>query len=422
MTLPDDATLPPAAPALLGRFGPAAWAILDQAFFAGANFLMNVLLARWLGADAYGALAVGLATLFLLGAMHMALLGEPLLVFGAGRFAERRGAYLAAILAGHWAVSGVVLVAMVVAGALFAMGESRELAVALIGLGLASPFILLQWLTRRICYLTRQPHAAALAGAAYLALMLGGLVALRQGGWVSLPSALVVMGAASAVTGLALVLLIRPGWSSLDRLLLREAASAHAGYGRWSMATNAAIFSSGQAFYLLAAMLISLEASALLRAMMNLVTPMHLVSAAAATLLVPALVRAPTPEAVRSRTRAVLALLCAAAAGYWLILGLAQGPLFEIVYGGQYRPRGALVWILGATLVTGAASDVAAAALRARERPDLVFAAFAGAAVFALAGGTALILLLGMTGTVLSMAISGAAGAAGLAIFLSRRR
>src|SRR5690606_38989845 len=145
--------------------------------------------------------------------------------------------------------------------------------------GLASPFVLLQWLTRRVCYLTRQPHAAALAGAAYLLLMLGGLVLLRVGGWVTLPSALVLMGACSAITGLALMILVRPGWSMLDRALLREAAGAHAGYGRWSMATNFAIFSSGQAFYMLAAMLISLEASALLRAMMNLVTPMHLISA-----------------------------------------------------------------------------------------------------------------------------------------------
>src|SRR5439155_722855 len=79
---------------LLRWVGRGSWAIADQGLFAGTNFLLNVMLARWLSPGEYGAFAVGLAAVFFVGTFHSALLTEPMLVFGPGKYADRAGAYV----------------------------------------------------------------------------------------------------------------------------------------------------------------------------------------------------------------------------------------------------------------------------------------------------------------------------------------
>jgi O-antigen/teichoic acid export membrane protein len=195
--------------------------------------------------------------------------------------------------------------------------------------------------------------------------------------------------------------------------LFREVASVHLAYGRWSATTNLVIFLSAQAMVLLVAGVVSLESSGLLRAILNLITPMHLVIAAVATLLIPALSGSGPGRASRLVTRSTLVLACAAAV-YAVVLGLFQRPLFALLYGDQYQPQGHQVWILAGTLIAAAAADVAAAALRARERPDLVFRAYVLAALLAMAGGAVLTIWLGLTGAIVAMALSSIVAAAAL--------
>src|SRR4051812_19498262 len=85
-----------------------AWAhrgglsILDQGLFAGANFVLNILLARWLEPEAYGAFTLAYSVFLFIGAFYMALFMEPFLIYAAG---ERRGQfrrYLGFVLGTHW--------------------------------------------------------------------------------------------------------------------------------------------------------------------------------------------------------------------------------------------------------------------------------------------------------------------------------
>ena len=63
-----------------------SFAILDQALFSGANFLINILLARWLPPEDYGAFAVALSIYYLLLNLHTAVSTESMMVFGAGKY------------------------------------------------------------------------------------------------------------------------------------------------------------------------------------------------------------------------------------------------------------------------------------------------------------------------------------------------
>src|SRR5690606_39123371 len=70
------------------------FALMDQALFSGANFLLNILLARFLEPAQYGAYAVVFTWFLLLGTLHTASLTEPILVYGSGKYANRFNRYL----------------------------------------------------------------------------------------------------------------------------------------------------------------------------------------------------------------------------------------------------------------------------------------------------------------------------------------
>src|SRR3979409_2655145 len=82
-----------------------SWAIADQGLFAMANVLLNVMLARWLAPAEYGAFAVAYSAFLFIGALHAALLIEPMLVFGPGRYASRLAGYLNVLIRGNYVLT-----------------------------------------------------------------------------------------------------------------------------------------------------------------------------------------------------------------------------------------------------------------------------------------------------------------------------
>src|SRR5258708_24760376 len=168
------------------------WAVADQGLFALANVALNVLLARWLAPDQYGAFAVGYSLFLFIGAFHTALLTEPMLVFGPARYAGQPHGYFNILCRGHWilTVCGSALLTLTGFG-LRANGVSA-LAQAMFGLALAAPFSLLMWFGRRAAYVRLQPRLATCASAGYLALLVLGLFILALLQRVSIFSAMLI--------------------------------------------------------------------------------------------------------------------------------------------------------------------------------------------------------------------------------------
>src|SRR6202140_2571841 len=143
--------------------GRGTWAVTDQGMFALTNVALNVLLGRWLTSDQYGAFAVGYSLFLLIGAFHTALLTEPLLVFGPGKYARQRRTYLGLLLRGHWALTVIGSLLLIIAGLGLTLNGVGPLAQTCFGLALAAPFSLLMWFARRASYVTVQPRLAAAA-------------------------------------------------------------------------------------------------------------------------------------------------------------------------------------------------------------------------------------------------------------------
>jgi len=73
-------------------------AITDQGLMSGSNFVLSIVLARWLSAEQYGSYALAFSIFFFLSAAHQALLLEPMSVLGTAQYRDRRREYTGALL------------------------------------------------------------------------------------------------------------------------------------------------------------------------------------------------------------------------------------------------------------------------------------------------------------------------------------
>src|SRR5436309_12460993 len=86
-------------------------AILDQGLISGSNFLIGILLARWLIPDQYGAFALAFSVFLLLSYVYQSFLAEPQAVFSGSAYRKSLRGYLKTLLGIHLILTcfGVVL-------------------------------------------------------------------------------------------------------------------------------------------------------------------------------------------------------------------------------------------------------------------------------------------------------------------------
>ncbi len=361
-----------------------AWTVLDQAFFSGSNFVVNVLLARWLAPEAFGAFTTAFVVFLVCGTLHAGLLVEPMLVFGAGRFERRRRAYLRLLVLGHAGfAAGVGSVFGL--GALAALALGRPFVASVVGaLGVAQGGILLLWMARRACLVAHRPKMAAAGGAGYLLLLVGSAVAMQTAGLLTAATSLLLMAGVSAVV--AGVLLARLGVPlrrpTPDTPAFRaEVLRAHWTYGRWSMPTGVLEWIVSTMPFLVVPLVVGVEGNALLRALLNLALPALQAFVAIAAFSLPVLVRARAAGHMPRTMRRFGALALAGALSYAVLLGGLGEWALELLYDGKYIATPAELWLLAGYPVAVGLGGVFTASLRARERPRSVFWARVGAVV-----------------------------------------
>ena len=145
-----------------------SFAVLDQGLVSTANFLVNILLARWLLPEEYGAFTVAFSVLLLLASFHSAIITEPMLVFGSGKYAHSFDKYMGFLIYVHFAIVFIISTFLGLAALVFRQQGSIILAQAFAGLALAAPFYLLLGVVRRAFYVDLKSRWATGGSALYL--------------------------------------------------------------------------------------------------------------------------------------------------------------------------------------------------------------------------------------------------------------
>jgi O-antigen/teichoic acid export membrane protein len=401
-------------------------ATLDQGLITGSNFVIGILLARWLPPEQYGAYAVAFAVFLLLGMLYQALFLEPQSVFGASTYRGCFRGYLKALVRLHLVVAlGMVLVLGASAEVALKRGQPGGLPGALAGVAFAAPCIFLFWLARRTSYLEFSPAPAAGGSLFYCALALTGLYLANRFHLLSPMSSLLLMGLGAVGAGAFLFIYLK--WrlpSSLGAPSLRDTWRSHWGYGRWALASAALIWVPSYIFYPLLSSSFGMTQAAELKALMNFSAPVLQTCSAFGPLLIPYAARTHQREgyAGTSALARRISLLCGSGAVvYWLPLLLFRGPAFRLLYSGRYTEVAYLLPVVALGSVSWSAAVGLANAFRGTASPASVFVAALVSSCVSLAIGVPAAWALGVRGAVWSMALSEMLGFV-MALVLFRRK
>lgn len=394
--------------------GKGSLAVLDQGLISGSNFLISILLARWLAPGAYGAYTLAFSIFVFLSGFHGSLLLEPMSVFGPGQHKDQLPAYLGKLLRLNFALTFGLALLLALAVTIFAHSARNDaLPSALWGVALAIPWILFFWFCRRSVYLELRPALAVRSAAAYCLLVLLLLYSSELLGWLSPFAAFLMQALASLAASAVLLVSIRPQFTSIDaNPSMRMILDQHWKYGRWVVGTSSVSWLSGSAYYVLVASLLRMEDVAALRALQNFVLPMTQFITAITLLLLPwvsAQFAEQGGEPLRKSIRKITLLFISGAVAYFFCIVLFGHWLMVTLYAGRYVQVAYLLPLAVLPLLMAAASQGPGIALAAMQAPSKVFWGYAVAAAITILVGVPLTHYRGLVGAMSAMVISSSA-------------
>ncbi|MCW5876370.1 MAG: hypothetical protein KIS85_05740 [Anaerolineales bacterium] len=366
-----------------------AWSLADQWFFSGANFIANILLARWLLPAEYGAFALVFSIYLFSLTVHDALLSEPMLVLGNSKFENSAKQYVGLLFKGHLLLS-------LAAGFLMYLftwvAPTNELVRGgLHAAGLLMPALLLPWLLRRVVLLNARADWAFLFSFIYSVFLLVGTWLIQQQGALSVSLVFAVFGLASLAASLPFVHYYRKSITrSTETLLAKEVLQIQWGYAKWALAATLPIWVPLNLFYFVLPVYGGLEAAGDFKAFSNLIMPFTQSSLAISLLLLPQLSNLAEQGSKRrllDQVRKYLLVIFAAALLYWLCLYLLRLEILTLLYDGRYPQLGALLAFAGVLLVAMGISRILVTGLRALQQPRQVFEGYAVGALLAASFG-----------------------------------
>lgn len=384
-------------------------ALFDQGIFSGCNFVLSILLARWLPADQYGACAVAFSAYLLLLMLYQSVLLEPMAVFGSADYRDCLGNYMKSVLRLHFATAAAILVVLAAFAAVaMRMAPAGGLPGAFLALSIAGPVLLMLGLARRTFYLEFSPAPAALGSLLYCLLTLGALFPAYKYHLLSPFSGLLLMGMGALVPCVLLFAGLKSRLSPGLRVPgLPEVWQRHWRYGRWALSGYAMMWIPANIFYPLVGSFCGIAQAGELKALANLASPVLQTYAAISALLLPYAARALKEKGYAGAgglaTRITLFSITGAAV-YWGLLLLFRGPVFHLLYGGKYTEVAYLLPVVAFGSVSCSAFFGSGTVLRAMESPALVFAAVCISSCISLAIGFPATWIFGLRGAVWSMA------------------
>lgn len=390
--------------------GKGSLAVLDQGLISGSNFLIGILLARWLAPEQYGAYTLAFSLFLFASGFHSALLLEPMSVFGPASYGECLGVYLGRLIGLNLALAAV-LTALVGACIPFQryLTLDRTFSSALWAACLATPFILLFWLCRRAAYIKLAPGLATRASSAYCFVVFSLLLLTQRFHWLSSFTAFLIQAVAATAAVILLLASLRPQLGSRSGPSSVAIVSQHWRYGRWGVATQFVYWLSGNAYYVLVAAFLRMQDVAALRALQNFTLPFVQFLNAISLLVLPwasARFAEKGRAGFQRQLRHINLLFVGLASAYYATLWLFGGRIIGVLYAGRYTEFAHLLPLVAAPAVVLAASQASGIALQAMQFPADLFLAYTLASVATIVAGVPLTRYWGLPGAASGMLIS----------------
>jgi len=386
------------------------FSVVDPGTTVSAGLLVNLLLARWLPAQNYGAFALVFAVFLFLAGIHNALVLEPMSVLGPANFQRNLADYFEAQIWVHLAFTTVLAAPLLFAAAfLTSFSYGGPLPSVFLGGGLALPFILLLWLARRMCHILQRPAMAIAGSMSNVVLLLAGLFALQARHKLAPLPVFLLLGFASLCAALLIFHKLQIGLDETRpcSVFWQSAAAENWRYGRWQLGGVVCFASLGQTAMLLAPVFLGLAAAGEFRALQIPALLMVQGCAAAAMLLLPSFA-SEYAEANTNRSRQLASRVSLTLAGtsllFAVLLYFTAAPVERLLFGGKFA---ADAWLIPLFMLIPLSAGLASGysmALRAMKRPHFELLANRIAAALSVLSAFLFIPLFGLAGVAISLA------------------
>ena len=403
-----------------------SFSVLDQGLISGSNFLIGVLLARWLEPEQFGAYALAFSSFLLISVVYQALVLEPQSVFATSTYRHEPRQYMGSLLRLHGVLASALFLAFATAAVLtHGRHPGGSLQGALAGIVLATPWILLLWLSRRMCYAKQTPHVATIGAVVYSAILLCGLLALLRLRLLTPATVFTLMGVASLVTSLVLLVVLRPSLlagSSATRLSV--VGRQHWGYGRWALAAYVMAWVPGNLYYVLLGRLSGMADVGALRALLNLALPVAQTHTALSMLFLPFLSRVWSEKgscAMKGPAIKISVLFAGMAVAYWTILITFSQPIVRWLYAGRYVSQSHWMPFVAIASVFWCAAYGPMVVLRVLQTPASIFWIYTMCAAISVLIGAPITKFYGLAGAMVGGVLSSLAALL-IGVVLVRRR
>jgi O-antigen/teichoic acid export membrane protein len=412
---------PPAAQSLSwSSVRSGGLSIADQILSVGGMFLVNVALARTQTRTEYGMFALSYSIYTFLSSLHNAAILEPYTVYGSGRYREHFSKYAGLLWRTNNLLGLGLSAAMTLIWLLSASTRLLPAPRAILGMALACGVLMMAAFGRRTFYIRQRPDLAARYSLTFFVSCSGIL-------WLSLQLGILNGFSAFLITALA--------WSVATIVMVRELPRPtvnvsfteiniahwpeHWKYARWVLVTAFVFQFTTQGYFWLVAAFLPIKEVGDLRAMYNLVLPIDQVLAAITLLILPKMC-----SLYASRGFAGLLPLWKkyglgwflASCGFSGLISVLGRPVMHILYAGKFDQLALLMAILAFLPAVMGIGHTLNAALKAAERPNLVFFAYICGGVATLFFGAPMVAHFGLSGAVYGMLMSGAAYSIALAV------
>jgi O-antigen/teichoic acid export membrane protein len=406
------------------RARQVSFSIADQALSVGGMFLVNIALARTQTKEAYGIFTLSYTVLTFLTGLHNAAILETFTIYGSGRYLDRYEQYVRLLWRVNAALAVGLTVALLFLWRILAWTAPGLATGAFLGVSLTCGVLLTASFVRRTFYLQRRPDLAARFSLIFFLVCIFLLWLFVRSGRLDGFHAFVIVAGAWLVAGMALFSGL-PGKARGMAFTATEPRywSEHWKYSRWVFVTALVFQFTTQGYYWLAAGFLSVKEVANLRAMYNVVTPVDQIFVATAMLMLPIM----SSRYSSQHLNGLLAIWkryafysMVVTGSFALMVTVFGRTILHLFYGSRFDDTAALVGTFAIFPVVMCIGNTINAALKAMEKPNVVFWAYLASGATTLGLGLPLLIRFGLRGAVYGIISSAAAYTLTLAIGLYR--
>ncbi|MEY4730744.1 MAG: hypothetical protein RL020_1902 [Pseudomonadota bacterium] len=382
--------------------------VLDQAWLSAANLLLGVFLIKHSSKEEYGGYVLGYAIILFLVGVQNALVTTQMAVLAPSRTEKEQGRFCSALAIGQFAifVPVVLLIALIGlalgwSGSVNGSGLAYAIAISLLG-------VILREFFRSYFFLRLKPVAVLCLDVIFVVLLFAGLWAAVQMKFASINfAALVIMGLASAIVGLASVFLARNDMT-VSMVDIKPALQESWQHGRWALAGVTVTWLQDQSYiYLLSAMVSTAETAEASAARLFL-APLTLLNVGFSRVLMPRwayMAHEGKQQEIVSMANRVKWILVSMVVVYVALLLLVKDWLTPLLLTGAYTQTSSLIAMWGVLFALQAVRNNYSSLLQVFKRFRDITLANTATALGVLIMGAVLIKMYGIKGSMITMII-----------------